>query len=70
MDQCYEQYTFVPIKPTETEPATQPIRGLDATEAQAIISGRPDASPQAFLDKVAEKVSPSKLNVAKTYVGS
>jgi hypothetical protein len=50
--------------PTETEPATH------ATQTQAIIADRPYASPQAFLEKVAEKVSPSELSVAKTYVGT
>lgn len=67
----YEKYIFVPINPNEADVQTlQQIPGLDATEAQALISGRPYASADAFLSKLADKVSPAELQVAKTYLAT
>jgi DNA uptake protein ComE-like DNA-binding protein len=38
----YEKYVYVPISANESDAATlQQIPGLDATEAQALIAGRP-----------------------------
>jgi DNA uptake protein ComE-like DNA-binding protein len=65
----YEKYIFVPIDPNQSDaPTLQQIPGLDATEAQALIAGRPYASRDAFLAKLAEKVSAEELAVAKTYL--
>ena len=65
----YEKYIFVPIDENQSDALTlQQIPGLDATEAQALIAGRPYASRDAFLTKLAEKVSPDELAVAKTYL--
>ncbi|MCA1564699.1 MAG: hypothetical protein LC803_03385 [Acidobacteria bacterium] len=66
----YEKYVYVPIAENESDAATlQQIPGLDATEAAALIAGRPYASRDAFLDKLSEKVSADELAVAKTYLG-
>lgn len=66
----YEKYVFVPIAENDSDAATlQQIPGLDTTEAEALIAGRPYASRDAFLDKLSEKVSPEELAVAKTYLG-
>ena len=67
----YEKYIFVPINPNDADVQTlQQIPGLDATEAQTLISGRPYASADAFLSKLADKVSPAELEVAKTYLAT
>ena len=65
----YEKYIFVPIDENQSDAATlQQIPGLDATEAQALIAGRPYASREAFLAKLGEKLTPDELTVAKTYL--
>ena len=65
----YEKYIFVPIDENQTDALTlQQIPGLDATEAQELIAGRPYSSRDAFLAKLAEKVSPDELAIAKTYL--
>ena len=67
----YEKYVFVPIAENEADAATlQQLPGLDATEAEALVAGRPYASRDAFLTKLAEKVSADELALAKTYLGS
>ena len=66
----YEKYVFVPIAENESDALTlQQIPGLDATEAEALIAGRPYASQDAFLSKLSEKISAEQLAVAKTYLG-
>ena len=65
----YEKYVFVPIDHNQSDAATlQQIPGLDATEAQELIAGRPYASHDAFLAKLGEKVSAAELELAKTYM--
>jgi len=65
----YEKYVYVPIAENEADAATlQQIPGLDAAEAEALMAGRPFASPDAFLSKLSEKVSTEELAVAKTYL--
>src|SRR6185503_11601035 len=50
----WEQYVFVPIDPNQADAATlMQIPGVDATQADALISGRPYASTQAFIDALA-----------------
>ena len=66
----YEKYVYVPIAENDSDAATlQQIPGLDATEAEALVAGRPYASREAFLTKLAGKVSAEELAVAKTYLG-
>lgn len=65
----YEKYVYVPIIQNGSDAATlQQIPGLDAAEAEAIIAARPYASPDAFLVKLGEKLTPAELEVAKTYI--
>ena len=67
----YETYVFVPIDENEADAATlQQIPGVDAAEAESLIAGRPYASREAFLAKLAEKISEADLPVAKTYLSS
>lgn len=65
----YEKFIFVPVDVNQGDaPTLQQIPGIDATEAQELIAGRPYASPDAFLAKLAEKISAAELNIAKTYL--
>lgn len=67
----YEKYVYVPINENESDAATlQQIPGLDAAEAEKLIAGRPYASREAFLTKLAEYVSPAELEIAKTYLST
>ena len=66
----YEKYIFVPIVPNESDAATlQQIPGLDASEAEALIKGRPYASHDAFIEKLRGSVTAEELAVARTYLG-
>ena len=65
----YEKYIFVPIDINTADALTlMQIPGLDQAEAESFIAGRPYASPDAFLTKLTDKVSPADLNVARTYL--
>lgn len=65
----YEKYVFVPISINEADAATlQQLPGLDASEAQAVIAGRPYASPEAFIAKVTPYISEGNVTVAKSYL--
>jgi DNA uptake protein ComE-like DNA-binding protein len=65
----YENYIFVPIDINTADAKTlMQIPGLDQAEADALIAGRPYASPQAFLAKLADKISASDLDIARTYL--
>ncbi len=61
----------VPVDVNNADADTlQQIPGLDASEAQALIAGRPYASNDAFLAKLAKYVSADELAVAKTYLSN
>jgi DNA uptake protein ComE-like DNA-binding protein len=65
----YEKYVYVPISQNGADAATlQQIPGLDAAEAEALIKGRPYASPEAFLEKLSPMLTQEELAVAKTYL--
>ncbi|HEY5884452.1 MAG TPA: hypothetical protein VIT88_07175 [Pyrinomonadaceae bacterium] len=65
----YERFIFVPIDENQSDAATlQQIPGLDATEAQQLIAGRPYASRDAFLTKLGEYVPADSLATARTYL--
>lgn len=51
---AYEQFVYVPVSVNDADAATlQQIPSLDAAAAEALIAGRPYASNQAFLEKLA-----------------
>ena len=65
----YENYVFVPISINDSDAATlQQIPGLDATEAETLMAGRPYTSTDGFLTKLSEFVSAAELETAKTYL--
>ncbi len=66
----YENYVYVPIAINDSDSATlQQIPGLDATEAETLISNRPFASTDDFLTRLSEFVSADELEIAKVYLG-
>lgn len=66
---AYERYVFVPIRPNQSDLETlQQIPGLDASEAQSLIDGRPYASRAAFLDALGSYVSDVERATAEQYV--
>ena len=66
----YEKYVYVPISINDSDSETlQQIPGLDSTEADSLISGRPYASTDAFLEKLSGFVSADELTIAKSYLG-
>ena len=65
----YERFIFVPIDENQSDAATlQQIPGLDATEAQQLLAGRPYASRDAFLTKLGEYVPADSLATGRTYL--
>jgi DNA uptake protein ComE-like DNA-binding protein len=66
----YEKYVYVPISYNVSDSATlQQIPGLDATEAEALIAGRPFGTQDDFLTKLSEYISTDEVEIAKTYPG-
>ena len=65
----YEKYIFVPIDVNQADaPTLMQIPGLDQSEAEALIAGRPYASADAFLTKLSDKVSPAERDTARSYL--
>jgi len=65
----YEKYVFVPISYNSSDSETlQQIPGLDAAEAEILISVRPFASKDEFLSKLSEYVSSEEYSIAETYL--
>ena len=66
----YETYVYVPIAINDSDSATlQQIPGLDTSEAESLMSGRPFASTDDFLTSLSEFVSATELEIAKGYLG-
>lgn len=67
----YEKYIFVPINANESDASTmQQIPGLDGSEAEELINGRPYNSNDAFIEALSQYVSEDELEVAKSYMES
>ena len=65
----YEKYIFVPIDINQADvPTLMQISGLDQSEAESLIAGRPYASQEAFLTKLSDKVSATEIEAARTYL--
>jgi DNA uptake protein ComE-like DNA-binding protein len=66
----YEKYVYVPIAINDSDSATlQQIPGLDSSEAETLISGRPFATIDDFLARLSEYISADELEIAKMYLG-
>jgi radical SAM superfamily enzyme with C-terminal helix-hairpin-helix motif len=65
----YEKYAYVPIAINDSDSETlQQIPGLDATEAETLMAGRPYATADDFLAKLTGFISADELAIAKTYL--
>lgn len=65
----YEKYIFVPIDINQADaPTLMQIPGLDQSEAESLIAGRPYASAQAFLTKLSGSVSAAEIETARMYL--
>ena len=65
----YEKYVYVPINVNDSDAATvQQLPGVDETIAAALIAGRPYASNDDFLAKLATYVSADNLALAAAYL--
>lgn len=66
---AYEQYVFVPVRPDESDAATlQQLPGIDQSEAEALVAGRPYGSSDAFLARLAEFATPDEVAAARQYL--
>ena len=67
----YENYVYVPIAINDSDSETlQQIPGLDASEAETLIAGRPYASTDEFIAKLNSLLSAAELEIAKSYLGA
>lgn len=65
----YEKYIFVPIDVNQADAQTlMQIPGLDQSEAQTLIAGRPYASADAFSSKLSGMVTDRDLETARSYL--
>ncbi len=67
----YEQFVYVPVDVNESDEATlQQLPGVDATVAAALVAGRPYASNDAFLQKLAEVAPQANATSAAAYLAA
>jgi DNA uptake protein ComE-like DNA-binding protein len=67
----YEQYVFVPVDVNQADAETlKQLPGVDDAIAAELIAGRPYASNDAFLTKLATYLSAVQLNAAKSYLAA
>ena len=67
----YENYVYVPIAINDSDSETlQQIPGLNASEAETLIAGRPYASTDEFIVKLNGLVSAAEVEIAKSYLGA
>jgi DNA uptake protein ComE-like DNA-binding protein len=65
----YEAYIYVPVSPNDSDAETlRQLPGLDASEAEDLIAGRPYASTEAFMDALGAYVSEDELMEAESYL--
>ena len=66
----WEKYVYVPISINDSDAETlQQIPGLDDSEADALLAGRPYSTVDDFLAQLSEFVSIAELEIAKIYLG-
>jgi len=66
----YEKYVYVPISINDSDAETlQQIPGLDATEADTLMSGRPFATTEDFITSLSQYISADELELARLYLG-
>jgi len=66
----WEKYVYVPISINDSDSETlQQIPGLDVSEAELLMAGRPYSTVDDFIAKLSEFISAEELEIAKTYLG-
>lgn len=66
---AYEEHIYVPVRASESDAATMmQIPGLDAEEAEALISERPYATQEEFMNALSEYIDEDQMVVAKKYL--
>ena len=66
---AYEALVFVPVDMNASDAATvAQLPGVDETEAEALVAGRPYASRAAFLEALAPYASEAERAEAETYL--
>lgn len=66
----YEKYVYVPISINDSDAETlQQIPGLDATEADTLMSGRPYTTTEDFITSLSQYISADELELARSYLG-
>ena len=67
----YEQYVFVPVDVNQADTETlKQLPGVDDAIAAELIAGRPYASNDAFLTRLATVLSAAQLDAAKSYLAT
>ena len=67
----YEKYLFVPIDINESDMETvAQIPGIDMSEANQIVTGRPYATPDAFFARVSEFTTPESVEIARGLIAT
>lgn len=65
----YEKYIYVPIHRNDSDAQTlMQIPGLDQSEADELVAGRPYETNQAFLDALSSMVNKDQLATAESYL--
>lgn len=68
---AFEEHIYVPIQVNDSDSETlQQIPGLDAEEAETLISERPFDSNEAFLERLSEFVNEEERATAERYLDS
>lgn len=68
---AYEEYVYVPVVANSSDAETlQQLPGVTPEIAETLIAGRPYASNAAFLEALAEHVTPEELAVGESYLES
>ena len=66
----YEKYVYVPISINDSDAETlQQIPGLDATEADTLMSSRPYTTTEDFITGLRQYISADELELARSYLG-
>ena len=65
----YEKYVYVPVDPNASDAETlKQIPGVDDTVAAALVSGRPYASNEAFLEALSSSLNTEQAAQAQCYL--
>lgn len=68
---AYEQYIFVPVHRNKSDAASlMQIPGLDETETEELVAGRPYETDQAFMDALSSYISEEQMETAQSYMKS